>query len=147
MTAEMKGVAQQLRDGSANLDKMQNEILQTARILKDRLEVSRKRKLKIDFLLDCKTWERGGAVLVNYRWKIFVGSHRVVIKCLRVTDVFLMDFREEDAFISFDGQPTKTCLMEDTQGVHASLDEFVTALLAQFPNMEYELKPLLDAGQ
>ncbi len=141
-----KGIADQLCDGSERLDEMERKIIMIVRILHGRFEAYRKSARPIAYMFDCSGWSPGERIWVNYQWEVYENYH-LIIKCSRVTNVFLMSHTVEEAFVCINNRPTKSISMGDIKGIHDGLNEFVSAVLGKFPNMEHELRSLLIAGQ
>jgi hypothetical protein len=137
-----KGTAQQLRDGAERLDQAKRDIFATIKIIKGYFEKP-------------PAWERGeGIDLItkpvngrSYRWIIHLGLCESGVVCIECAlQVNMPEYGVVSHKLLHDSSAIKSPPMEHVLGIHDSLDEFVDALFAKFPEMKTRFHPLLDAG-
>jgi hypothetical protein len=147
-----KGIAQQLRDGSKNLDKMKREILETACIIRSQFDHYSYSLNPTAFCHLCKPAGRDHEM--HYRWVIFREQPNIPRFTVAVDAIYISNYENDlltmtEVFRNESTGTTKFPPKEHVQGVCDSLDEFVSALFAveAFPGLKSDLQPLLDAGK
>ncbi len=157
-----KSIVGILLDGSKRLDDMSAEITKILGILHPCLEKVRQshctREGKIlghspfDLQVTHKSKQLQPGVdkdrLVNYQWEVFINKHhQVVIKCFQINTMYNLDDSEVEMLLCVNGRLANLPPKRELQEVRNTLDGFVREVFAKYPNIPYQLAPLLDAGQ
>ncbi len=139
MTAtNTKGIAQQLCDGSMELDEMDRVIFTTVRIIKGQFEKLQREESGRVLLVICAN---------SYTWRVDIGTHsQVSIACRHETNVFLSEIISREV-LSCVCNELNHPPMSHVKGAYDSLDEFVKNVFDNFPEFKTNLQPLLDAGK